>query len=386
LDNHPTLAHTKVIKILRAAEIGPAAGLAAAMLADGKLVGFATDTVYGIAAQADHAAAMNRLRELKSRPARPFSVHIGLADQVGLYVKDIPRNARRLIDKAWPGPITLLLKVGGKLADDALQRAGLYDVLCSDDTIGIRFPDEPFARAMLSAAGPVVAPSANLAGQPSPRNAGEVLADLDGKIDLLVDSGQTRLGRDSTIISFAQAQIGAGLDDWTIVRKGAMDERTIRHLLVRRIVFVCTGNTCRSPMAAGLAQMLLAGAANCEVGELKAHGYDVSSAGIYAISGGRATPEAVEAAWLLGADITRHRSKELTTELINSADLVFCMTSSQVSQASRLVPSAAGKIRRLDEQCDIADPIGGGGDDYTKTAGRIMRALKRLLDEGTIVR
>ena len=357
------------------------------MLAGGKLVGFATDTVYGIAAQAGHAAAMNRLRELKSRPARPFSVHIGRADQVGLYVKDIPRDARRLIAKAWPGPVTLLLKVGGRLADDALQRAGLYDVLCSDDTIGIRFPDEQFARAMLSAApGPVVAPSANLAGKPSPRSADEVIAALDGRIDLLVDSGQTRHGRDSTIISFAQSAPGAGPDGWTIVRKGAMDERTIRHLLVRRIVFVCAGNTCRSPMAAGLAGKLLADAAGCQVGDLKKHGYDVSSAGLYAISGARATPEAVAAAGMLGADITRHRSMELTTELINSADLVFCMTSSQVDQARQLVPACAGKVRRLDERGDITDPIGGGGSDYTRTAERIMRALKCLLDEGTIVK
>jgi tRNA threonylcarbamoyl adenosine modification protein (Sua5/YciO/YrdC/YwlC family) len=379
------LDHTRIIKVRRPAQIAPAAHEAAQMLADGKLVGFATDTVYGIAALAGNVEAMQRLRELKSRPAQPFSVHIGQADQVRLYVKDIPRRARQIIAKAWPGPVTLLLGTGGELASAALQKAGLHDVLCSRDVIGIRCPDEPLARAMLLAVdGPVVAPSANPAGQRSPRSADDVIAALDGQIDLLLDSGPTRYGKDSTIVSFAPSDIGESLDDWAIVRNGVLDERTIRRLMRRKILFICAGNTCRSPMAAGLAGKLLADALNCDSSDLKKHGYEVSSAGLYAGGGSRATPEAIAAAGRFGADISSHRSRELTTELITDADMVFCMTASQVDQAGRLAPAAAEKIRRLDDRGDIADPIGGGSGDYSRIAERIMRALKGLLDEGTL--
>lgn len=388
----------------RPSEVASAAREAARLVSGGKLVGFATETVYGIAALASNAETMERLRDLKARPARPFSVHVGRPADVARYVKDVPPHAREIIAKAWPGPITLLLGVGGRLADPALQKAGLYGVLCSDDAIGLRCPDEPVAIAMLSAVdGPVVAPSANLAGQPSPRSAEDVLNALDGKIDLLIDSGPTRYGKDSTIVSFviASAQHGQTQpgktqpakavlptvlpeDDWAIVRKGVMDERAIRRLLRHKILFVCAGNTCRSPMAVGLARKFLAEKLDCGQADLKKHGYEVSSAGLWARSGGRATPEAIMAARRHGADISRHRSRELTSELIADADVIFCMTSSQVEQARALNPGQAHKIRRLDNHGDISDPVGGGVGVYNHTAERIMRVLKSLWDEGIL--
>jgi len=355
-----------------------AARVGAAALRDGKLVGFATETVYGIAVNAARPDALERLRELKSRPARPFSLHVGRPEMIYRYVADPPELARRLIDKALPGPLTLLLPVGGSFAADSPggRDPALYDRLVCDGVLGVRCVAEPTAQAMLDAVeDPVVAPSANLAGRPSPRSAADVLADLDGNIDLLIDSGPTRYGRDSTIVDFTGPE-------WRIVRAGVIDERMIQKMLARLYVFVCTGNTCRSPMAEGLARVLLARRLGVAVKDLASRGVEVVSAGIYASEGSWASPEAVIAASAFGADISAHRSRQLTTELIQSADLVFCMTDHHVEQAVGLAPRAASRIVRLDPRGDVSDPIGGDVSEYRDTAAQIAEAFAHRLDRG----
>ncbi len=366
---------TRVIQVRSDEEAAEAAALGAHALKEGKLVGFATETVYGIAAMATGVETMDRLRELKSRPERPFSVHLGRPEDVSCYVRDVPPPARRLIEKAWPGPITLLLPTDGALADERLQAAGMHDVLCMDNHIGLRCPQGVVCQKMLSAVeDPVVVPSANLPGENPPRNAEEVLERLAGRIDLLIDSGPCRYGKNSTIVR-------CNGDGWEVVRKGIFDSRTIRRLLQRTILFVCTGNTCRSPVAAGLAGKLLAERLGAAASELDKKGVSIVSAGLWAVNGHRATPEAIQAARKLGVDIANHRSQELTVELINSADLIFCMTDFHVAAVCRLVPSAAGRVRRLDRKADISDPIGGGADVYRRTAERIKGAIEQALDK-----
>lgn len=374
---------TRVIKVRRPGEVAEAARDGARVLRRGGLVGFATETVYGVAGLATDAAAMERLRDLKARPQRPFSVHIARPGDALRYARNVPPAAMRLMRRGWPGPITVLLPLGGALAEASLERAKLYEVLSDADKIGLRCPDEPVATAMLSAVeGPVVAPSANLAGEPSPRRADDVLASLEGKIDLLIDSGPTRHGKDSTIVTF---EPGATYDQgWSLVRKGVLDERAIRKLLRRRVLFVCTGNTCRSPLACGLARKMIAGQTGCPVGELRKHGVEVSSAGLFAAGGSKASPEAVLAAEQRGADIGRHRSRRLTRELVDEADLVLCMTEMHVVQAQELAPESADNICRLDSAGDVPDPIGGGSAVYRRTAERIERILTELLDKGIL--
>ncbi len=370
------MSSTRMIQARCAVEIASAAREAAQALRAGQLVGFATETVYGIAAIASQATAMERLREIKNRPSRPFSVHLGRPQDVERYVADIPTDARRLIRKAWPGPVTVVLPVGGRLADSDLQKAGLYDVLCRDDLIGLRCPHEPLAEAMLSAVSePVVAPSANPAGAPSPRNADDVRQSMNGQIDLLIDSGPCRYGKDSTIVSFASGQ-------WALVREGVLGERSIRKLLHRTYLFVCTGNTCRSPMAAGLGAKLLAEKLGCAVSQLADRGVRTLSAGVFASGGAHATPEAIQAAGRLGVDISAHRSRKLTKELIHSADVVFCMTRLHLVETLRLAGSASADIRMLCDE-DLPDPIGRGVGVYEQTARRIEHCLRAgLVEQG----
>ena len=366
---------TRVIHVGGPDDIAAAARQGAEALRAGKLVAFATETVYGLGALASHPEAMRRLREVKSRPKSPFSVHVSSAQDVARYVQTPPSAARRLIAKGWPGPVTVLLATGGYLADARLQTAGLHDSLSHNGVIGLRCPDEPTALAMLAAAGgPIVAPSANQAGQASPRTAGQVLDALDGRLDLLIDSGPTKLGRDSTIVRFDD-------DGWKVLRRGPYDRRALRRMMGRRLLFVCTGNTCRSPMAAGLARRILAEREGCRPSDLRKRGLEIGSAGVFAMDGARATPEAIRSARKLGAEISRHRSTKLTPELINATDVVFCMTEVHAGMVRRIAPSAAEKVRKLLDEGDVSDPMGGGQDVYDGTARRMEEALKSRLEE-----
>jgi tRNA threonylcarbamoyl adenosine modification protein (Sua5/YciO/YrdC/YwlC family) len=339
-------------------------------------VAFPTETVYGVGARADNADALARLRELKDRPARPFSVHLGSVQDVGRYVASIPRDARRLMDRAWPGPVTLLLNAGGALAEESLQAAGLYEVLCHDDVIALRLVDlEPMRRMLADAGGPVVATSANHAGRPSALRGDDVRASLDGQIDLLIDAGPTRCGGDSTIV-----RVGDG--GWKILRKGVVSSGQIRNWLRRRYVFVCTGNTCRSPIAAGLARQEIAQSLGCTVRGLRRKGVDIQSAGLVTFGGSPVAPEAALAAAEHGVDLSNHRSQRLTDELICSADMIFCMAESHVAEILRRVPQAKSKVQRLNPDQDIPDPIGGGQAVYRETANRIADALARRMEKG----
>lgn len=364
---------TKVLQV-QSGNVALAARRAGKVLRAGGLVGFPTETVYGVAAVAADEAALERLRELKGRPNQPFSVHMGAGADAKRYVREIPADAARLMAKAWPGPVTLLLRAGGKLADQGLRRDGLYERLCADDVIGLRCPDSPVAAAMLRGVdGPVVASSANLAGLPSPRSAEDVLEHLDGKIDLLLDEGPTRYGKDSTIVDFSA-------DPWRIARRGVYDARMIRQMLLRRILFVCTGNTCRSPIAAGLARAMLAKRLGVRPQDLEERGLEIASAGMLAGEASRPSPEAVAAARELGADISRHRTRKLTNVMVQEADAVFGMTEFHVAEIGRLAPGAGAKVRRLDEAADIADPMGMAEEEYRRVARRIQQALRSALD------
>ncbi|MBN1556126.1 MAG: threonylcarbamoyl-AMP synthase [Phycisphaerae bacterium] len=359
-----------------AADQAAAAQEAAQAVMKGQLVGFATETVYGIAALASDPEAMRRLRKVKRRPDGPFSLHLAGAKDVERYIREIPPRARWLMSKAWPGPVTILLQTGGKLADAKLRRVkGLYEQMTHDHVIGIRCPDEPIARKMLQAVdGPVVAPSANPSGAPSPRNADDVLHALRGQIDLLVDSGPSRYGKDSSIVRIDR-------DGWTLLRKGVYDERMLSRFLRKKIGFICTGNTCRSPMAAGLAKKILAEQLDCDVKDLKTKGLEVVSAGIFAANGLSASPEAVQAVKQRGGDISHHKSRKLTADLIKSCDLLFCMTASHRDGARSLAGDAATKICLLDNEAEVPDPIGGGMDVYERTAEHIEHAIRTRIQE-----
>ena len=169
---------------------------AAQILRDGGLVGIPTETVYGLAANALDGKAVAGIFAAKGRPMdNPLIVHISDFDQIGQLVREVTPEAEKLAKAYWPGPMTIILPKSDKIPDEV--SAGL-------DTVAVRFPSHPAARALIDAAGiPLAAPSANLSGHPSPTAAEHVLNDLDGKIEAVVDGGPCGVGVESTVITLA---------------------------------------------------------------------------------------------------------------------------------------------------------------------------------------
>jgi L-threonylcarbamoyladenylate synthase len=198
-----------------------AAADAARVLAAGRLVAFPTETVYGLGADATNGPAVARLYAAKGRPAfNPLIAHVAdvaAAERLARF----DANAARLAKNFWPGPLTLVLPKAAECPVADLATAGL-------DTIAIRVPSHTVARDILAAFGkPVVAPSANSSGHVSPTRAEHVMADLGGRIDLIVDGGATPVGVESTIV--------ACLGEPVLLRPGGLPRAAIEHALARAL-------------------------------------------------------------------------------------------------------------------------------------------------------
>jgi L-threonylcarbamoyladenylate synthase len=170
---------------------------AAEILRSGGTIAFPTETVYGLGANALDAAAVAKIFSAKQRPSwDPLIVHVSDMQMLQRVVADIPHHAARLIDAFWPGPLTLLLPKSESVPDA---------VTAGRPLVGVRMPQHPVAHALIHAAQvPVAAPSANRFGRTSPTTAAHVLEDLDGRIDAILDSGETTHGLESTVIDVSQ--------------------------------------------------------------------------------------------------------------------------------------------------------------------------------------
>lgn len=340
----------------------------------GGMVAFPTETVYGLAVNATIPAALERLAELKERPDhKPFTLHIGDKTEIPLYVPRMALLNRQLLGKAWPGPMTAVFALDEVSLGEVKGRLGeqVFESLYYEGTIGIRFPDHDIGRALLRGVGaPVVAPSANLAGKTPPTDAQDVLQQLDGKIDMVLDAGSTRYQQASTVVRLAGG-------DFEVLREGVLDAGTIQRMRSLTILFVCTGNSCRSPMAEGLCRKLLAERVGCSVDQLAGSGYKVMSAGVMAYEGGQASPEAVEACRLLGVDIGGHRAKPVTPSLLGQADVIFAMTRSHRRAILEEQPGAESRVLMLGGDQDVDDPIGSSLRTYSDCA-RGMEELLRV--------
>ena len=185
-------------------------------LREGKLVAFPTETVYGLGCNALDSEAFKKIFIAKGRPSdNPLIVHVGSVDDVYKYVSEFNDVARKLANKFWPGPMTLVLNSNGVIPKE------VYGNL---PKIGIRIPSHPVALALLKEAKvPVCAPSANTSGKPSPTSAKYVIEDLDGKIDLIIDGGDSEYGVESTVID-------VGEDDIAILRPGGITLEMVREV------------------------------------------------------------------------------------------------------------------------------------------------------------
>lgn len=167
---------------------------AAQILKNGGIVAIPTETVYGLAASALDDLAIEKVFAAKGRPQdNPLIVHISDLTMIEQVAADFPENAQRLARAFWPGPLTVVLKKGQKIANSVSR--GL-------DTVAVRMPNCEVARQIIKETGiPLAAPSANISGSPSPTSYEHVIADLDGKIDAVVCSDNSEIGLESTVVS-----------------------------------------------------------------------------------------------------------------------------------------------------------------------------------------
>ncbi len=168
--------------------------LAGKILREGGLAAIPTETVYGLAANALNGSAVADIFAAKGRPMdNPLIVHISRLEQLESIVSSVPEEAVALAAEYWPGPLTIVMPKGESIPDE---------VSCGLDTVAVRMPSHPVARAIIDAAGvPLAAPSANLSGSPSPTTAAHVMADMDGRIAAVLDGGECSVGLESTVVS-----------------------------------------------------------------------------------------------------------------------------------------------------------------------------------------
>lgn len=361
---------TRVIKLDEGKATAEAVKVAAKVLRDGGLVGFPTETVYGVGANAADSGAVRRLRELKQRPeSQPFTLLVADKNQVEDYVGELSWPGSALIQKGWPGPLTMVFHVGKTPAAGRLE--GSYH----KGTIGLRCPDHALLGELLKESDrPIVAPSANRRGQAPAVEASEVLAEFDGELELLLDGGRCRYGQASTVVEILQGR-------YKIVREGILDERMIADMAKMRIMFVCTGNTCRSAMAEGLLRTKLARKLGCKETELGQRGFEIFSSGTIGMTGIPATANAVKAAAKLGADIRQHLSQGLNKRNIGRADHIFAMTSGHLAAVIEMAPKAKFKAKCLDRLGDIDDPMGLDLRGYKRCAARLDGLIDKRLEE-----
>ena len=228
---------SKMIKIESTADFEKLSEPAKA-LAEGKLVAFPTETVYGLGGNALDAQTVKKIYGAKGRPSdNPLIVHVSSKEDVYSLAETVPENAEKILDILCPGPITIILNKSN-LVPDVVTAGG--------KTVAIRFPENEIARELIKKSGvPVAAPSANLSGRPSPTTAAHVAEDLSDKIDYIIDGGPCRVGLESTVIDLT-------ITPPRILRPGGVSQETLAALLGEVTGYAPRDEDTTSPKSPGM--------------------------------------------------------------------------------------------------------------------------------------
>jgi protein-tyrosine-phosphatase/tRNA A37 threonylcarbamoyladenosine synthetase subunit TsaC/SUA5/YrdC len=342
---------------------------AAEALRSGAVVAFPTETGYHLAAS---ALASEAVVQLRGATITTPTVAVRGAAEARDWAPGMGPLGRRLARRFWPGPLTL--ECGEGVADGLAGRLpdSVRREVCPDGRLLLRCPaHEAVLATMRRMAGPLVlAPAPGAAD-----DADQVVRAAGDRVAVVVDNGPATERWPPTVVRVEGAS-------WKVVQPGAVSDGALRRQGACLLIFVCTGNTCRSPLAEGLFKARLAQRLGCTAADLPERGFHVLSAGLAATTGGPAADEAVEAARSYGADLAGHRSRPLSPELAGQADYIVAMTRSHLAALAQGYRGLAARPRLLSPAGDdMADPIGCPYSVYEECARRIWACLEPLVEE-----
>ena len=355
---------------------------AARAITDHQCIVLPTDTLYGLVTKADQQGAdlldtITGHPEVASGPR--MTLHLADLDQIIEHLVLEAATVRRLVSRLLPGPVRLVLEQPEPTINALCAALGIPRGVIDDGShIAIRVPDHPLFRQVLRQAGVAcVARRLGSAIWAHDDNPGTDLSpisnnpptDLDTYPAIIIDDGPTLNQSHSTTVRLSiegKIEVSPG---------GAITEKQVLSHLERTILFVCTGNTCRSPMAQAIAKQLLS---EQEPKGITTH---AASAGVAAGDGMPATPEAIDALESIGIKASPHQSQQLTLPMIDQAEIIYTMTPSHAQAIMTMAPNSVHKVFVLDEQESVPDPIGQSAEVYKHTAQRLVELITKRLSE-----